>query len=130
VRTSLLFIAIVAIASIAAWLPAGAQTAEIVSTYTSTAEKDCKTAPQPKGEPDDGFSRVCPGMAGLIVVNAEGDLRQVVSVGRTRAAAGKEPAAQAWFGPFNSTTPTIEWRQPKPTMPVPTTVRATCRCWW
>ena len=94
-------------------LPATAQTAEIISTYTSTAEKDCKTTTQPKGEPDDGFSRVCPGMAGLIVVNAEGDLRQVVTVGRTRAAAAKEPAAQAWFGPFNSTTPTIEWRHRK-----------------
>jgi hypothetical protein len=112
-RTSLLVACIVTTGSIGAVLPAIAQTAEIISTYTSTAEKDCKTAPQAKGEPDDGFSRVCPGMAGLIVVNAEGDLRQVVTVGRTRAAAGKEPAAQAWFGPFNSTTPTIEWRHPK-----------------
>jgi hypothetical protein len=112
-RTALLFAGIVTIGSFAASLPAEAQTAEIISTYTSTAEKDCKTAPQPKGEPDDGFSRVCPGMAGLIVVNAEGDLRQVVTVGRTRAAAAKEPAAQKWFGPFNFTTPTIEWRHPK-----------------
>lgn len=112
-RTALLIASVVTIASTGAWLPANAQTAEIISTYTSTAEKDCKTAQQAKGEPDDGFSRVCPGMAGLIVVNAEGDLRQVVTVGRTRAAAGKEPAAQKWFGPFNSTTPTIEWRHPK-----------------
>jgi hypothetical protein len=52
-------------------------------------------------------------MGDLIVVNAEGDLRQVVSVGRTRQAAGKEPAAQAWFGPFSWTTQTIEWRHPK-----------------
>src|SRR5262245_3005104 len=112
-RIALLFAWIVTIGLGASAVPATAQTAEIISTYTSTAEKDCKTAPQAKGDPDDGFSRGCPGMAGLIVVNAEGDLRQVVTVGRTRAAAGKEPAAQKWFGPFNSTTPTIEWRHPK-----------------
>lgn len=93
--------------------PAGAQTAEIISTYTSTAPKDCRVMPRSKSEPDDGFFHVCPGVGNLIVTNAEGDLREVVSVGRTRAAAGNEPAAQAWFGPFSSTTTTIEWRHPK-----------------
>ena len=102
-RTALLFAGIVTIGSFAASLPAEAQTAEIISTYTSTAEKDCKTAPQPKGEPDDGFSRVCPGMAGLIVVNAEGDLRQVVTVGRTRAAAARNPRRRN--GSARSTSP-------------------------
>jgi hypothetical protein len=103
----------VAIGLLASVRPAGAQTAEIISTYTSTAPKDCRVIPRSKSEPDDGFFQVCAGMGNLIVTNAEGDLREVVSVGRTRAAAGNEPAAQAWFGPFSSTTTTIEWRHPK-----------------
>jgi hypothetical protein len=89
-----------------------AQTAEIVSTYTSTAKKDCK-AVGTNDPDDDGFVHVCPGMGNLIVLNTEGDLREAISVGRTRAAAEKEPAAQRWFGPFSSTTNTIEWRHPK-----------------
>ena len=93
--------------------PSRAQPAEIVSTYTSTAKKDCKVIPPAKDDPDPGFDHVCPGMAGLVVTNVEGDLREVVSVGRTRAAAQKEPAAKAFFGPFSSTTNTIEWRHPK-----------------
>jgi hypothetical protein len=90
-----------------------AQPAEIISTYTSTAKKDCKVIPPAKDDPDPGFDHVCPGLAGLVVSNVEGDLREVVSVGRTRAAAQKEPAAKAFFGPFSSTTNTIEWRHPK-----------------
>jgi hypothetical protein len=93
--------------------PLQSQPAEIISTYTSTAKKDCKVMPPAKDDPDPGFDHVCPGMAGLVVINLEGDLREVVSVGRTRAAARKEPAAQAFFGPFSSTTNTIEWRHPK-----------------
>jgi hypothetical protein len=93
--------------------PVRAQTAEIISTYTSTAKKNCKVIPPAKDDPDPGFDHICPGMAGLIVYNVEGDLREVVSVGRTRTAAQKEPAGQAFFGPFSSTTNTIEWRHPK-----------------
>jgi hypothetical protein len=37
-------------------------------------------------------------------------LRETVSVGRNRAAAASEPAAQLWFGPFNSTSTSVEWR--------------------
>ncbi len=40
----------------------------------------------------------------------EDDLRETVSVGRNRLGASREPAAQTWFGPFNSTTNTVEWR--------------------
>ena len=93
--------------------PLCAQPAEIISTYTSTAKKDCRVIPPAKDDPDPGFDHVCPGTAGLVVYNVEGDLREVVSVGRTRAAAQKEPAAKAFFGPFSSTTNTIEWRHPK-----------------
>jgi hypothetical protein len=93
--------------------PARAQAAEIISTYTSTAKKDCSIIPPAKDDPDPGFHHICPGMGGLIVSNIEGDLREVVSVGRTRATAEKEPAAKAFFGPFSSTTNTIEWRHPK-----------------
>jgi len=78
------------------------------SSYTSSAEKDCRTI----GKPGDNGSttQVCPGKSGLVVVISEDDLRQTVSVGPDRIAASKEPAAEAWFAPFNSTAPTVEWR--------------------
>ena len=79
------------------------------SSYTSTASKDCRVRSAGNGV-DDSTIRVCPGKGGLVVVISEDDLREAVSVGRSRAAADKEPAAQSWFGPFNSTGPTVEWR--------------------
>jgi hypothetical protein len=86
--------------------PASAQT--FSSSYTSTAPKDCRTI----GKPGDNAStkQVCPGKSGLVVLLSEDDLRQTVSVGPTPAAAAKEPAAETWFGPFNSTANTVEWR--------------------
>ena len=85
--------------------PASAQT--FSSSYTSTAPKDCRTVGKPR---DAGATQQCPGQAGLVVVISEDDLRQTVSVGATQAAAAKEPAAETWFAPFNSTGNTIEWR--------------------
>ncbi|SHL58936.1 hypothetical protein SAMN05444159_6304 [Bradyrhizobium lablabi] len=79
------------------------------SIYTSTAPKACRVTSAGNGV-DDSTIRVCPGKAGLIVLVSEDDLRETVSVGRSRAAAAKEPAAQAWFGPFSSTTERVEWR--------------------
>ena len=87
--------------------PAGAQT--FSSSYTSSAEKDCRTIGKP-GDPNGSTTQVCPGKSGLVVVISEDDLRQTVSVGPTQAAAAKEPAAQTWFAPFNSTGNAIEWR--------------------
>ena len=87
--------------------PASAQT--FSSSYTSTAPKDCRSISKPR-DPDGGTSQVCPGKSGLVVVISEDDLRQTVSVGPNRMAASKEPAAEAWFAPFNSTAPTLEWR--------------------
>lgn len=87
--------------------PASAQT--FGSSYTSTAPRDCRVKSAGNGV-DDSTIRVCPGKAGLVVVISEDDLREAVSVGRNRAAADQEPAAAASFGPFNSTTHTIEWR--------------------
>jgi hypothetical protein len=86
--------------------PAGAQT--FSSSYTSTAPKDCRTI----GKPGDSASvaQVCPGKSELVVLVSEDDLRQTVSVGPNRAAAAKEPAAETWFAPFNSTANTVEWR--------------------
>jgi hypothetical protein len=85
--------------------PANAQT--FSSSYTSSAEKDCRTV----GKPENGSTtQVCPGKSGLVVVVSEDDLRQTVSVGPNRAAAAREPAAETWFAPFNSTAPTVEWR--------------------
>ena len=79
------------------------------SSYTSSAEKDCRTIGKP-WDPNGSTMQVCPGKSGLVVVISEDDLRQTVSVGPDRAAAGKEPAAEAWFAPFNSTVNTVEWR--------------------
>src|SRR6202166_342004 len=87
--------------------PASAQT--FGSSYTSTAPRDCRVTSAGNGV-DDSTIRVCPGMAGLKVLVSEDDLRETVSVGRNRATAAREPAAQAGFGPFNSTTATVEWR--------------------
>jgi hypothetical protein len=81
----------------------------IGSSYTSTAPKDCRVKSSGNGV-DDSTIRVCPGKDGLIVLISEDDLREAVSVGRNRLGASKEPAAQSWFGPFNSTTNTVEWR--------------------
>ena len=85
--------------------PANAQT--FSSSYTSTAPKDCRTV----GKPENGSTtQVCPGKSGLVVVISEDALRQTVSVGPNRMAASKEPAAETWFAPFNSTGNTVEWR--------------------
>ena len=88
-------------------VPASAQT--FSSSYTSTAPKDCRVASANNGV-DDSTTRVCPGKSGLIVLISEDDLRETVSAGRNRAQAAREPAAQSWFGPFNSTGHTVEWR--------------------
>ncbi|OKO77875.1 hypothetical protein [Bradyrhizobium sp. AS23.2] len=79
------------------------------STYTSTAPKDCRLVGKPS-ELDGSTTRVCPGKDGLMVLIAEDDLREVVSVGRSRKAAAEEPAAKVWFAPFNSSENTVEWR--------------------
>jgi hypothetical protein len=92
-------------AAFAPILPASAQT--FSSSYTSSAEKDCRTIGKPK---DVSTKQVCPGKSGLVVLISEDDLRQTVSVGPTPAAAAKEPAAETGFAPFNSTGQTIEWR--------------------
>ena len=76
------------------------------SLYTSTAAKDCRVT----NTGQDGSVSVCRGKAGLIVLVTVDDLRQTVSVGRNRKAAENEPAASSSFGPFNSTTDTVEWR--------------------
>ncbi|MBI5261749.1 MAG: hypothetical protein HY852_08030 [Bradyrhizobium sp.] len=81
----------------------------ITSSYTSTAPKDCRVKSARNGV-DDSATRVCPGKGGLVVLVSEDDLRETVSVGRTETAAAREPAAKQSFGPFNSTTTTVEWR--------------------
>lgn len=90
---------------------ASGQTAQNISITTSTAEKDCRIVEAGTAD-DGGGTRVCRGPAGLVVMVSEGDLRETVTVGRNRKEAVSEPAAQERFGPFNSTTPTIEWRLP------------------
>lgn len=90
---------------------ASGQTAQNISIYTSTAQKDCRIVEAGTAD-GGGGTRLCRGPSGLVVVVSEGDLRETVSVGRSGNAAANEPAAQERFGPFNSTTPTIEWRLP------------------
>lgn len=79
------------------------------STYTFTAPKDCRQIGKPS-ELDGSTTRVCPGKAGLVVLISEDDLREIVSVGRNRKVAAEQPTAQVWFGPFNSSENTVEWR--------------------
>jgi hypothetical protein len=98
-----------AVAALASTNPGRAGAEAINSFYTSTAPKDCRMIGKP-GEEDGSSTRVCPGKSGLVVLINEGDLREVVSIGRNREAAAREPAAKAWFGPFNSTGNTVEWR--------------------
>ncbi|MBN8979931.1 MAG: hypothetical protein J0I29_01440 [Rhizobiales bacterium] len=88
--------------------PATAQSAQIVSIYTSTAPKDCRVL---RADREVGWgTRACKGPAGLAVVISEDDLRETVSAARTVKVAETEPAARTWFGPFSSTSHTIEWR--------------------
>ena len=98
-----------AVAALFGGLFSPAKAESYASAYASTAPRDCRTIGKPS-ELDGSTTRVCPGKAGLVVLISEDDLREIVSVGRNRAAAAKEPAAETWFGPFNSTTSTIEWR--------------------
>jgi hypothetical protein len=88
-----------------------AQAQTFSSAYSSASEKDCRKIAAFKVDDDDYASeRVCPGPKGLVVLKQEDDMRETVSVGRTAKAAGLEPAAGQSFGPFNSTTDTVEWR--------------------
>ncbi|KRP86278.1 hypothetical protein AOQ72_03540 [Bradyrhizobium yuanmingense] len=87
----------------------GAEAQSVASSYTSAAPKDCRQIGKPSAL-DGSSTRVCPGKDGLIVLIAEDDLREIVSVGRNRKAASEEPAANLWFAPFNSSETTIEWR--------------------
>jgi hypothetical protein len=99
-----------AIAFLAALMAAPwANVQTISSQYSSTAPKHCRMIGKPS-ELDGSTTRFCPGKAGLSVLISEDDLRETVSVGKTRAAAADEPAAQVWFEPFNSSLTTVEWR--------------------
>ena len=100
----------ISLAALLICLNAGAAGAQSIgSSYTSTAPKDCRQIGKPS-ELDGSTTRACPGKDGLIVLIAEDDLREVVSVGRNRKAAAEEPAAKLWFAPFNSSENTVEWR--------------------
>jgi hypothetical protein len=98
-------LAVLAVLLAASW--ANAQT--ISSQYSSTAPKDCRMIGKPS-ELDGSTTRLCPGKGGFSVLISEDDLRETVSVGKSRVAAAKEPAAQVWFEPFNSSLSTVEWR--------------------
>jgi hypothetical protein len=88
---------------------AGANAQTVGSSYTSTAPKDCRSIGKPS-ELDGSASRLCRGKGNLVVLISEDDLRETVSVGRNRNDAARQPASDVWFGPFNSSETTIEWR--------------------
>jgi hypothetical protein len=106
-RFPCLSIGLTAVALSGPILPTNAQT--FSSSYTSSAPKDCRMIGK-SGELDGGATRACPGKSGLVVLISEDDLRETVSVGRNHTVAAREPASQAWLGPFNSTAHTVEWR--------------------
>jgi hypothetical protein len=80
----------------------------VVSSYSSMAAANCWI--EGSGRVEDSPTRVCRGRATLVVLVSKDDKRETVSVGHNRVEAAKEPAAQTFFGPFNSALPTIEWR--------------------
>jgi hypothetical protein len=89
----------------------GAAAQAVQSHYTSTGPKACKT--HAKSKPSDEMPWVelsCRGRGGYVVRVSDIDLRMTVSIGRTIAAAEKEPAAEKHFGPFNHAHDTVEWR--------------------
>lgn len=103
-------LSIVTVVSLA--MPAAAE--DFDSRYTSTAPKNCRIFDRVKvADTDYAASRVCKGVAGSVVVIAENDLRETVSVGSSIKAAAKELAAGESFGPFNSALATVEWRSVK-----------------
>ncbi|MBV8701063.1 hypothetical protein [Bradyrhizobium sp.] len=79
------------------------------SSYSSTKAVNCWGINGEK-QVDDNTTRVCRGKVGLVVFVNEGETRETISVGRDKAQAGNEPAAQAWFGPSSAALRTIEWR--------------------
>jgi len=87
-----------------------APAAELVSTYSSTADKACRKVEGSKAGEGDWSVQACPGAAGYVIRLAVDDLRTTVSAGATVAAAAKEPAAGQGFRTFNRTHDTIEWR--------------------
>jgi hypothetical protein len=80
----------------------------VVSSYSSIAAANCWS--EGPGRVEDSPTRVCRGRASLVVLVNKDDKRETVSVGHNRVEAAKEPAAQTFFGPFNSALPAIEWR--------------------
>jgi hypothetical protein len=87
---------------------------EFESRTTSIAQKACRTISRLRiGSSELASARVCPGRGGYVVLVSEDDLRETLSVGKTAAAAGKEPAATQRYGGFNGYEDKVEWRSVK-----------------
>jgi len=81
------------------------------SQYTSTKEKDCRTAEKSKPKEEMPWvAQTCKGIGGFVVRIFDADERQTLAFGKTLKAAAKEPAASESFGPFNHVGDTLEWR--------------------
>jgi hypothetical protein len=87
------------------------------SVYTPL---DLKTCSQTSKDME-SVTWACRGVHGIRVYVTDSDARMSVSYGTN---AEQEPAATTWFGPLNSTGPTIEWRTERSdTEPYATIVR-------
>lgn len=82
---------------------------EASSRYSSMKSKACS---KPRFSAEDSASWTCPGLPGFVIAGTEQDVRWAISIGRTAAAARKEPAATTTFGPPNFANDTVEWRIP------------------
>lgn len=81
------------------------------SRYTSIALAKCKKFDRVVvADTEIESTHVCSGLAGYVVTVGDADLRTFVSIGKTRAEAQKQPAAQNTFSPFNSANDNLEWR--------------------
>lgn len=94
-----------------------APAAELVSEYTSTADRVCRRVESSKPGEGEWVVQACPGAGGYLIRLAVDDLRSTVSAGTTIAGAAKEPAATEGFRTFNRVHDTIEWRGVKGAAP-------------
>src|SRR5262249_1240790 len=106
--------ALVGVGLVAMSMLAAATAAAFDSTYTSIAANRCKkTVDLRIGKIEYAVSRICAGAAGYKVYVDEEDLRETLTIGKSRKQALKEPAAHDHYHGFNGYEDTIEWRSAK-----------------
>jgi hypothetical protein len=100
--------------AVALTLPVIAAAEEFESHTTMIAASACRTVSRVRVAGSEiASTRACPGRGGYFVLISEDDLRESLSVGRTVAAAKREPAFRQSFSAFNGYEDRIEWRSVK-----------------